>query len=50
MDRGEDISVNVEDATRRKMADTAYRAAQIAKKNGDEEKYQKYMDKYYEYQ
>ena len=32
MDRGEDISVNVEDATRRKMADTAYRAAQIAKK------------------
>lgn len=49
VNHGEDISVNVEDAARRKMADTAYRAAQIAKKNGDEEKYEKYMEKYYEY-
>lgn len=49
VNQGEDISVNVEDAARRKMADTAYRAAQIAKKNGDEEKYEKYMEKYYEY-
>lgn len=49
VDRGEAISMNVEDAARRKMADTAYRAAQIAKKNGDQEKYEKYMEKYYEY-
>ena len=32
-----------------KLADTAKRAAEIAKKNGDEEKYQYYMEKYNEY-
>ena len=32
-----------------KMAETAKRAAEIAKKNGDEEKYEYYMDKYNEY-
>lgn len=49
INQAEEHSYNVEEASRRKMADTAYRAAQIAKKKGDEEIYQKYMDKYYEY-
>ncbi|MBR5814440.1 MAG: hypothetical protein IKY37_08310 [Bacteroidaceae bacterium] len=49
IDKAEEASYGVEDVTRRKMAETAYRAAQIAKKNGDEEKYEQYMDKYYEY-
>ena len=47
--KAEDISDGAGDITRKKMAETAYRAAQIAKKNGDEEKYEQYMEKYYEY-
>lgn len=36
----------LEDAARRNAANTAYRAAQIAKKHGDMEKYEQYMDVY----
>ena len=49
IDSAEEISFGMEDANRRKMAETAYRAAQIAREKGDEEKYQWYMEKYYEY-
>lgn len=49
IDMGEEMSYSVEDSTRRKMADTAYRMAQTAKHNGDEEKYERYMAKYEEY-
>lgn len=42
-------SYDVENSTRRSMADTAYRAAQIAKQHGDMEKYEHYMAKYREY-
>lgn len=42
-------SYAVEDATRRKMADTAYKMAQTAKRNGDMDKYETYMAKYEEY-
>ena len=45
----DDMSVSSEEVTRRRLADTAYRAAQIAKKNGDREKYETYMEKYYQY-
>ena len=34
------------EGARKKFADTAYRAAQIAKQNGDMEKYEMYMEKY----
>ena len=44
-----DMSSNIDAAARKKIADTAYRAAQTAKKNGDMEKYEKNMEKYYEY-
>ena len=44
----EEKSYDVEDASRRSAANTAYRAAQIAKKNGDMEKYEQYMDVYYQ--
>ena len=37
---------DVEDASRRHAANTAYRAAQIAKNSGNREKYEKYMDVY----
>lgn len=43
---GEQFATNAEDALRKKKAETAYRAAQIAKQNGDNEKYEKYMDIY----
>ena len=49
IDKAEEKSYDVEDAARQKMADTAYRAAQLAKKNGDSEKYDYYMNKYEEY-
>lgn len=49
IDKAESASYGVEDATRRKMADTAYKMAQIAKKNGDMEKYETYMAKYEEF-
>ena len=49
IDSAEEISFGMEDANRRKMAETAYRAARIAREKGDEEKYQWYMEKYYEY-
>ena len=42
-------SYAVEDAARRKMADTAYKMAQTAKRNGDMDKYETYMEKYEEY-
>lgn len=47
--KAEQASYGVEDATRRTMADTAYRMAQTAKHNGDIEKYETYMQKYNEY-
>ena len=46
MDKADHVSYNVEDGVRKNMANTAYRAAQIAKKNGDMEKYEMYMEKY----
>lgn len=49
IDNAEDKSFAVEDAVRRKMADTAYQMAQTAKRNGDMEKYETYMAKYEEY-
>ena len=45
----EGMSDEADNAARRKLADTAYRAAQIAKENGDVEKYERYMDQYYAY-
>ena len=41
-----DYEANSEDVARRKMAQTAKRAAALAKKNGDMEKYEKYMEQY----
>lgn len=49
IDKAQDASYSVEDAARRKMANTAYQMAQTAKRNGDMEKYESYMQKYYEY-
>lgn len=49
IDHAEDISYEVEDSVRRKMADTAYQMAQTAKRNGDMDKYETYMAKYEEY-
>ena len=50
MDNVEDNTADsVEKSSRRYMADTAYRMAQTAKQNGDMEKYETYMEKYYEY-
>lgn len=42
-------SYDLEDSARNSIANTAYRTAQIAKKNGDMDKYRAYMEKYYEY-
>ena len=44
-----DLGDSAEKGAHLKMADTAYRAAQIAKEHGDMEKYNRYMKKYYEY-
>ena len=41
-----DYELSAEDGSRRMMADTAYKMAQTAKKNGDIEKYETYMEKY----
>lgn len=49
IDKAQNASYGVEDAARRKMANTAYQMAQTAKRNGDMEKYETYMQKYYEY-
>lgn len=49
LDKVEEKSCGVEDAARRKLADTAYQMAQTAKRNGDMEKYETYMAKYEEY-
>ena len=49
INKAEEKSYGVEDAARRKMADTAYQMAQTAKRNGDMEKYETYMQKYHEY-
>lgn len=46
IDEVQDYTYNMEDTTRKKMAETAYQAAQIAKKNGDQKKYERYMEKY----
>lgn len=46
IDMAEEKSYDAEDAARRNAANTAYRAAQIAKKHGDMEKYEQYMDVY----
>lgn len=43
------MSDGADDAARRKMADTAYQMAQTAKRNGDMEKYETYMQKYHDY-
>ena len=48
IDRAEDMSYEVEDSVRRSMANTAYKMAQTAKRNGDREKYETYMAKYEE--
>lgn len=42
-------STSLEDVPRRSMASTAYRAAQVAKQNGDMEKYEHYMEQYERY-
>ena len=49
IDKAENASYDVEDSVRRSMADTAYKMAQTAKRNGDMEKYETYMAKYEEY-
>ena len=60
IDKGEVTSDQVENSIRKKMADTAYQAAQTAKQMADKEKdaekkaaylqkYNDYMAKYYEY-
>lgn len=49
IDKAEGQSYSVEEAARRKMADTAYKMAQTAKRNGDMDKYETYMAKYEEY-
>lgn len=36
-------------AAQKKLADAAYSAAQIAKENGDMERYEEYMEKYHNY-
>lgn len=41
--------INAEDSSRRMMADTAYKMAQTAQKNGDMEKYEIYMEKYQQF-
>lgn len=46
---GEEKAGQVEDTFHCQMASTAYRAAQLAKEKGDMEKYDQYMDKYYQY-
>lgn len=48
-DKMDEMADSVETSAKRKLADTAYKAAMVAKRNGDEEKYEHYMDKYYEY-
>lgn len=46
MDKMDDLDFKVGDATRKQMARTAKQAAEIARKNGDEEKYEHYMNQY----
>ena len=46
MDKMDGIDSKVSDAARRQMARTAKQAAEIARKNGDEEKYEHYMRQY----
>lgn len=41
-----DIEYGIQDGICKTAAQTAYRAAQLAKKNGDMEKYEYYMDVY----
>ena len=48
INRAQASSYGAEDSVRKQMAQTAYRMAQVAKKNGDMEKYETYMEKYYE--
>lgn len=48
IDAAQDKSYELEDSVRRSMANTAYQMAQTAKRNGDMEKYETYMDKYQE--
>ena len=49
IDTAERITDGIAEGTRSSMASTARRAAEIAKKNGDMEKYEMYMAKYEEY-
>lgn len=49
VDKAEEISDGTGDAMRRQMATTARRAAQIARQNGDMEKYEYYMEQYENY-
>ena len=46
MSKLDDLDFKVGDATRRQLARTAKQAAEIARKNGDEEKYEHYMNQY----
>ena len=46
MDKMDDLDFKVGDTTRKRMAQTAKQAADIAKKNGDEERYEYYMSQY----
>ena len=46
IDKMDDLDSKVGDATRKQMARTAKQAAEIARKNGDEEKYEHYMNQY----
>lgn len=45
----DNYEANAEETARRKMAQTAKRAADLAKKNGDMEKFEKYMEQYERY-
>ncbi len=47
--KAEDAAFGVENTVRRQMADTAYRMAQAAKRNGDMGKFETYIQKYEEY-
>ena len=49
INRVQNASDSLEGGVRNKMADTAYKMAMTAKRNGDMEKYETYMAKYEEY-
>lgn len=46
VDKMDGLDYKIEDAAHKQMARTAKQAAEIAKKNGDEERYEYYMNQY----